>query len=108
MLTTSDLLIYLFCTLAFASATCAGPRATAVRVDAPGGKGPGNLLATIAGAEVQVASGALQAWLLEDGASIAYTGHEGAGGYENEGQSLHIHDVGARSTRLVGNLRVGR
>ena len=68
------------------------PVATTVRVErANGGAGP--LYASIGDREERIASVALAAWLINGGQRIVYSGPDGAGGYENEGQSLRIYDV---------------
>jgi hypothetical protein len=74
--------------------------ATAVRVQAADGR-PGPLYATIDGREVRIARAAFAAWRLRGGREIAFSGSDGAGGYENEGQSLRLHDVRAKTTRKV-------
>ncbi len=33
---------------------------------------------------------AVEAWILDDGSEVAWSGRDGGGGYENEGQSLRI------------------
>ncbi len=69
-----------------------GPIATSVRVD----KGEGiywPLFVTIGGKEQKITDQAQQAWILNGGRYVVYSSSEGAGGYENEGQSLHVYDV---------------
>src|SRR5262245_22431263 len=53
----------------------------------------GDLFVTIAGTEKKVADQAQQAWIINDGRHVVYSSSDGAGGYENEGQSLHLYDV---------------
>jgi hypothetical protein len=74
--------------------------ATSVRVEADRGH-PGPLYARIDGKDVQVAHAAFAAWLVDDGREVAYSGADGAGGYENEGQSLRIYDVRTKASRKV-------
>jgi hypothetical protein len=74
--------------------------ATSVRVAAERGH-LGALYARIDGEDVQIARAAWAAWLLLGGREVAYSGSDGAGGYENEGQSLRIYDVRARASRKV-------
>ena len=53
----------------------------------------GDLFVTIAGTEKKVTDQAQQAWIINGGRHVVYSSNEGAGGYENEGQSLHLYDV---------------
>ena len=53
----------------------------------------GTLFVTIAGAEKKVTDQAQQAWIINGGRHVVYSSSEGAGGFENEGQSLHLYDV---------------
>ena len=65
---------------------------TNVRVDK--GEGIyGPLFVTISGKEQKVAEQAQQAWILSGGRHVVYSSSDGAGGYENEGQSLYVYDV---------------
>ena len=67
------------------------PRATKVRIDMRDIYGA--LFVTIAGTEKKITDQAQQAWIINRGQHVVYSSSEGAGGYENEGQSLHIYDV---------------
>lgn len=53
----------------------------------------GALFVTIAGTEKKITDQAQQAWIINGGRHVVYSSSEGAGGYENEGQSLHLYDV---------------
>src|SRR5688500_5705996 len=53
----------------------------------------GALFVTIAGSEKKVTDQAQQAWIINGGRQVVYSSSEGVGGYENEGQSLHLYDV---------------
>ena len=53
----------------------------------------GDLFVTIAGTEKKVTDQAQQAWIINRGRHVVYSSNEGAGGYENEGQSLHLYAV---------------
>jgi hypothetical protein len=53
----------------------------------------GALFVTIAGTEKKVTDQAQQAWIINGGRHVVYSSNEGAGGYENEGQSLHLYAV---------------
>ena len=59
------------------------------RLDRPGGP----LYASIGGGEKKIADSAEKAWVIADGQAIVYSGKDGAGGYEQEGQSLYRYDV---------------
>lgn len=75
--------------------------ATDVRVGADRGH-PGILYARINNARfVIVARGVFRGWVLETGRKIAYSSTDGAGGYENEGQSLYIYNVPSKTSRKV-------
>ncbi|MDX6696382.1 MAG: hypothetical protein QOF02_3985 [Blastocatellia bacterium] len=53
----------------------------------------GPLYVTINGRERKLAERALRAWIIEGGRRVVYSSRGGAGGYENEGQSLTIYDA---------------
>jgi len=77
-----------------------GPIATSVRVDK--GQGIyGPMFATIGGTEQKITDQAQQAWILSGGRYVVYSSSEGAGGYENEGQSLHVYDVVTRRHKRI-------
>jgi hypothetical protein len=66
-------------------------RATKVRIDMRDIYGA--LFVTIAGTEKKVTDEAQQAWIINGGRHVVYSSSKGAGGFENEGQSLHLYDV---------------
>ncbi|HET6975293.1 MAG TPA: hypothetical protein VFI24_03145 [Pyrinomonadaceae bacterium] len=66
-------------------------RATKIRIDMRDIYGA--LFVTVAGTEKKVTDQAQQAWIINDGRHVVFSSSEGAGGYENEGQSLHLYDV---------------
>lgn len=72
-------------------AQTSAPRATKVRIDMRDIYG--SLFVTIAGTEKKVTGQAQQAWIINGGRHVVYSSDEGAGGFENEGQSLHLYDV---------------
>jgi hypothetical protein len=78
----------------------AGARATAARVARDTtAYGTGAAWARLAGGDsVRLADSALRVWRVGDGTLVAWSGTDGAGGYENEGQSLTVADL-ARGTR---------
>src|SRR5215510_355831 len=73
------------------SAQKAEPRATLIRIEMQGIYGP--LFVTIAGPEKKITDQAQEAWVINGGRHVAYSSSEGAGGFENEGQSLHLYEV---------------
>jgi len=68
-------------------------RATSVRIDTETPEIYGPLFISIAGKEKKIANEAQQAWIINDGQHVVYSSSKGAGGYENEGQGLHLYDV---------------
>jgi hypothetical protein len=81
------------------TAQTSGPRATKVRIAMRDIYG--ELLVTIAGTEKKITDQAQQAWIINGGRHVVYSSSEGAGGYENEGQSLHLYDVATGSHKQV-------
>jgi hypothetical protein len=69
------------------------PLATKVRIAMRDADIYGALFVTIAGTEKKVTDQAQQAWIINTGRHVVYSSSEGSGGYENEGQSLHLYDV---------------
>jgi len=64
--------------------------------------GTGRAVVTLlSGDTVVVSDSAVRAWTLGDGAMVAVSGLDGAGGYENEGQSLTVIDLATGSRRRV-------
>lgn len=74
-------------------------RVTKVRIDMRDIYGA--LFVTIAGTEKKVTDQAQQAWIINGGRHVVYSSSEGAGGYENEGQSLHLYDVGTGKHKRI-------
>lgn len=66
-----------------------------------------DLFITVNGRERKVTTKALHAWIIDDGRSVIYSGADGSGGFENEGQSLRIYDVRTGSIRKVLSEYVG-
>ena len=81
------------------NAQTSGARATKVRIDMRDIYGA--LFVTIAGSEKKVTDQAQQAWIINGGRHVVYSSSEGAGGYENEGQSLHLYDVGTGKLKRI-------
>jgi hypothetical protein len=73
--------------------------ATSVRVAQEGIYGP--LFVTIDGAEKKITQEAQQAWIFNGGRYVVYSASDGAGGFENEGQSLHVYDVRTGKHRRI-------
>lgn len=61
----------------------------------------GSLVLTVGGKEKKITDVAMKAWLINDGKEIVFSGPDGAGGFENEGQSLRLYDVAAGKTRKI-------
>jgi hypothetical protein len=76
------------------------PSVTGFRIDAEP-RHAGALYAHIGGKDVRIADQAIAAWILDKGQKIAYSAADGAGGYENEGQSLRIYNVRGGMRRKV-------
>jgi hypothetical protein len=77
------------------------PRITSKRMEMPEGAIHGTLYVTIGGKERKVSETALDAWIIQGGRSIVYSGRDGAGGFENEGQSLRIYDAQTGKQRKI-------
>ena len=77
------------------------PRASDFRLEKLEGTLGNRLYITVNGRERKISNQALEAWLIDDGKSVAYSWLDGAGGFENEGQSLRIFDVRTGKTRKV-------
>ena len=64
----------------------------------------GALFVTIGGTEKKITDQAQQAWIINGGRHVVYSSSEGAGGYENEGQSLHLYAVDTgKQKRIVSH-----
>jgi hypothetical protein len=85
--------------VALVGLTCAAfaPVATKLRLTSVGSP----LYATIGRTEKKIADVALKAWIIEGGRHVLYSGRDGAGGYENEGQSLHLYDASTGKQRKI-------
>jgi hypothetical protein len=75
-------------------------KATKFRIDNPEGRG-GPLYLTVLGQELKVYDEAWAAWIINDGRDVVFSGPDGAGGFENEGQSLRIYNVATHATRKI-------
>lgn len=77
------------------------PIATSFRLERTEDAITQRLFITVNGKERRISNRAIDAWLIDDGRSVVYSGPDGSGGYENEGQSLRIYNVRTRRTRKV-------
>ena len=97
--------VLLFCLLLFPVTVSAQRRqaiATNFRLQPIEGVPLANrLYITVNGRERNISNQALQAWIIDDGKSVAYSWTDGAGGFENEGQSLRLYDVGTGTRRKI-------
>ncbi len=66
--------------------------------DAPIG---GTLVITVNGRPRKVYDPVFDAWIINDGRDVVFSSSDGSGGFENEGQSLRIHNVQTRVTRKI-------
>src|SRR4026209_2375497 len=96
----NKLLIAVVGVLFFFVVTVRSQIATSVRVDK--GEGIyGPLYVKIGDGEQKIAEQAQQAWIFSGGRHVVYSSSDGAGGYENEGQSLHVYDAITRRRKRV-------
>jgi len=77
------------------------PAITAARVAKSDQNLFGPVYVTIAGEERKIADGGFDVWIIEHGRRVVYSGREGSGGFENEGQSLHVYDARADTQRKI-------
>jgi len=85
--------------LSGASAQTLDQRATNVRIDMRDIYG--TLFVTVAGTEKKLTDQAQKAWIINRGKQVVYSSSEGAGGFENEGQSLHLYDVASGNHKQI-------
>ena len=85
--------------LLFSAVCVSAQNATRVRIEMDGIYGP--LFVTIDGTEKKITEKAQQAWILSGGRYVVYSSSDGAGGYENEGQSLHLYDVRTEKQKRI-------
>jgi len=82
-------------------APAAHTKASSFRIDESRTSRGGKLYITVAGRERSIYNETFDAWLVNDGRDVVFSSHDGAGGFENEGQSLRIYDVATRSIRKI-------
>lgn len=61
----------------------------------------GELWVTVGGQKTRVAAGAVKFWVIDEGRQIVYSGTDGAGGFENEGQSLWSYAPAGKPRKLL-------
>lgn len=67
-------------------------RVEKVRID-QSDNAAGPLYISVHGRELRISDRALNAWIVTGGRQVAFSAPDGAGGYENEGQALHLYDL---------------
>ena len=68
----------------------------------------GKLYITVGDKEKKIADAVSKAWLINDGKEVVYSRRkDGAGGFENDGESLRIYDLGTGKTRKILSEYVG-
>ena len=77
-------------------------RINAAHVEAAGFE-PGPLIVTLGRNECELAAKALRAWIINRRRQLVYSTPEGAGGFENEGQSLRLYDVRTGTQKEILN-----
>jgi hypothetical protein len=87
--------------LGFFSIPIFGQKAVSFEIENSGEYYGGKLFITVNGKQKMIAEQANDAWIINDGKEIVYSGRDGAGGYENEGQSLRIYDVNTGKTKKI-------
>ena len=97
----------LFVVFAFVAALTITPsvnaqlKATKFRIKDPETMNGGPLYITSGGQERKIYENAVAAWIINDGRDVVFSCPDGAGGFENEGQSLRIYNVASRATRKI-------
>ena len=81
--------------------------ASSFRIAEPTTSTGGKLYITVANRERKIYDEAFAAWLVNGGQDVVFSSHDGAGGFENEGQSLRIYNVATRSIRKILSEIVG-
>ena len=84
-----------------AGVRAAQARVTKIRLHKPDNQYLGTLYATVNGAERKLAEPVIDAWIIEGGRSLVYSMRDGAGGYEDEGESLRIYNARTGQTRKI-------
>jgi hypothetical protein len=96
------LLLMIYGCISPATAQTTEPRATDFEISEVSNPTIGGKLSiTVGGQRRKIADEALEAWFIDDGQQVVYSAADGAGGYENEGQSLRVYDVKTGAARKV-------
>lgn len=61
----------------------------------------GKLYITVNGQQKMIAESAQDVWLINNGKDVVYSGRDGSGGYEGEGQSLRIYNAKTGKTKKI-------
>jgi hypothetical protein len=77
------------------------PVITDTRVVPQEGSFTGTLYVTIRGRKNRVAREVIEAWIIRGGRQVVYSGIDGSGGFENEGQSLRVYDPRTGKRRKI-------
>ncbi|HWT01507.1 MAG TPA: hypothetical protein VN256_14760 [Pyrinomonadaceae bacterium] len=84
-------------TLDLHARTSAAPRPQSpiskFRLDKQGEAYTGTLHATVGGRERKIADDVIEAWIIEGGRKLIFSRRDGAGGFEDEGESLRAYDA---------------
>jgi len=92
-------LLFTLVSITSAQAQNSPQKVTNVRVEMQGIWGP--LFITSGGKERKIADEAQKAWIINNGWQVVYSSSDGAGGFENEGQGLHLYDVRTGKSKRV-------
>jgi hypothetical protein len=79
----------------------AAQRITNARVDREENAMTGSVYAIIGGQEKKIAEVGIEVLVIEGGRRMVYSGLDGSGGFENEGQSLYVYDARTDKKRKV-------
>ena len=74
---------------------------TRFRLDKTADQYTGALYATIDGTERKIDDAVIDAWIIEKGRNLVYSKRDGAGGYEDEGESLRVYSARTGKARKV-------
>jgi len=93
----------------FAQTTTTSRRARVTKVDGGDSENPygGKLYVTINGKRRRIHDHAYYAWSINDGRDVVFSSPYGSGGFENEGQALHLFNAGTRRTKKIMSEYVG-
>jgi hypothetical protein len=79
----------------------AQPLITSARVDHSESEYTGPVYVTIGGRERKIADVGINVWVIQGGRRAVYSGRDGAGGFENEGESLRVYDAKTGKHRKI-------